>query len=482
MKAVELTELPEATITDDSLIPVVNPDGTGRATLKEVRGLGLNGQETFFLASASTSGVTADSKEWQDVPQATTADKRYLWSYMRFTYTDGKVVTTPPAIVGVYGDTGDKGPKGDKGDTGKPFVIAKTYPSIQAMETGYATDEVDVGAFVVIDTGSVEDPDNGRLYLKGDTAYQFIVDLSGIQGLTGPQGPKGDKGEKGDKGDAGIPIDSALSSTSTNAVQNKAVTAAINNRLGYHTTTMLGGGFVSAAGGYISLQDFWTKLVEKFGRRAEVYFSWSSAQTGYVSLDGTANTNRVSLDGSTIIYNCNNTPNIAWSVFHALVIPGGSITDSYIITAKTSETAGTLSSKRIYTIGGLSIKDTVYVQFRGEKSPQELFGGTWQNISSQHAGCFFRAEGGAAAAFGNQQAGGLPNITGYAEMDVGGIHNNNNQTGALYKHSLRNGFYGDYTTQIGNLGFDAKRSNSLYGAATEVRPINEAIRIWKRTG
>lgn len=204
MKAVELTELPEATITDDSLIPVVNPDGTGRATLKEVRGLGLSGQETFFLATASASGVTAGSEGWQDVPQATTADKRYLWSYIRFTYTDGKVVTTPPAIVGVYGDTGDKGDKGDKGDTGKPFVIAKTYPSIQAMETGYATDGVDVGAFVVIDTGSVEDPDNGRLYLKGDTAYQFIVDLSGIQGLTGPQGPKGDKGDKGDRGESAM--------------------------------------------------------------------------------------------------------------------------------------------------------------------------------------------------------------------------------------------------------------------------------------
>ena len=30
-------------------------------------------------------------------------------------------------------------------------------------------------------------------------------------------------------------------------------------------------------------------------------------------------------------------------------------------------------------------------------------------------------------------------------------------------------------------GFAASRSNSLYGAATEVRPENITIRIWQRT-
>lgn len=127
--------------------------------------------------------------------------------------------------------------------------------------------------------------------------------------------------------------------------------------------------------------------------------------------------------------------------------------------------------------------DYIYPQFRGEKNPNDLFPGTkWENISNQHAGRFFRVEGGNAASFGDQQADGLPNITGYAEMDVGGIYNNHNQGGALYKYSLRKGLYGHYETQVGNIGFDASRSNSLYGAATEVRPINEAIRIWKRTG
>lgn len=56
----------------------------------------------------------------------------------------------------------------------------------------------------------------------------------GPQGPAGPAGPKGEKGEKGEKGDKGDPstitIDTSLSTTSTNAVQNKAITTAINSK------------------------------------------------------------------------------------------------------------------------------------------------------------------------------------------------------------------------------------------------------------
>lgn len=102
-------------------------------------------------------------------------------------------------------------PKGDKGDKGDPFVIAKTYASVAAMNAGFASDDVKEGAFVVIDTGNVNDEDNAKLYVKGVTQYSYLTDLSGAQGLTGPQGPKGDtgsqgpKGDKGDKGDTGAP-------------------------------------------------------------------------------------------------------------------------------------------------------------------------------------------------------------------------------------------------------------------------------------
>ena len=166
MKAVELKELQEDLVSDDTLIPVVNPDGFGRASLKEVRGLGLSGQETFFLVTSKSSGITTDSGGWREVPQTTTVVNRYLWSYTRFTYTDGKTIATPPAIIGVYGDTGPQGIPGVKGDTGEPFAIARTYPSIADMNDGYDSDGVRVGSFVVIDTGNINDEDNAKLFLR----------------------------------------------------------------------------------------------------------------------------------------------------------------------------------------------------------------------------------------------------------------------------------------------------------------------------
>ena len=102
-----------------------------------------------------------------------------------------------------------KGEKGDKCDPGQAFTIAKTFPSVEAMNAGFATDGVLEGQFVVIDTGNVEDEDNAKLYLKGKTAYSYVTDLSGATGLQGPKGDKGDQGiqgiqgEKGDTGAAG---------------------------------------------------------------------------------------------------------------------------------------------------------------------------------------------------------------------------------------------------------------------------------------
>lgn len=119
-------------------------------------------------------------------------------------------------IQGAKGDKGDKGdrglqgPQGAQGERGEPFAISKTYPSVAAMNAGYASDGVLFGQFVLIDTGNVEDEDNAKLYVKGSTSYSYIADLSGSPGIKGDQGPqgiqgpKGEKGDKGDKGEQGI--------------------------------------------------------------------------------------------------------------------------------------------------------------------------------------------------------------------------------------------------------------------------------------
>ena len=103
----------------------------------------------------------------------------------------------PRGLQGPQGIQGIQGVQGEKGDA---FAIQKVYSSIAEMNADYSGTDVAVGQFVMIDTGSVEDPDTGKLYVKGLQAYEFIVDLSGAQGIQGPQGIQGVQGERGETG------------------------------------------------------------------------------------------------------------------------------------------------------------------------------------------------------------------------------------------------------------------------------------------
>ena len=83
---------------------------------------------------------------------------------------------------------------------GTPFRIVKQYASIADMEAD-TSGTVSAGEFVII-TSSVEDPDNSKLFLRTETGWSYINDMSGAQGV-GIKGDKGDKGDQGDKGDKG---------------------------------------------------------------------------------------------------------------------------------------------------------------------------------------------------------------------------------------------------------------------------------------
>lgn len=115
-------------------------------------------------------------------------------------------------VQGKKGDTGETGPQGPQGVTGErgaPFSVAKIYGSIEEMTADHSNDDVDVGEFVVIDTGNVEDEDNAKLFIKTETDYRYITDMSGAQGMQGPQGvqgiqgPQGETGAQGEKGETG---------------------------------------------------------------------------------------------------------------------------------------------------------------------------------------------------------------------------------------------------------------------------------------
>lgn len=140
-----------------------------------------------------------------------------------------EVLQNPPKIVDgnwyIYNYVNDTYQDSGINAVGDAFTIVKTYSSVQAMEDDYNNPEVKAGQFVMIDTGDVENEEDSRLYLKGDTEWKFISDLSGAQGIQGLsayqvavqhgfegteaewlislKGEKGETGPKGDKGDTG---------------------------------------------------------------------------------------------------------------------------------------------------------------------------------------------------------------------------------------------------------------------------------------
>lgn len=77
--------------------------------------------------------------------------------------------------------------KGDKGDTGKPFVIEKTYSSIESMVADY--DNMNVNDYVMIQ-GSIEEQENATLWTKREVEvspykWAYLADFSGASGITG---------------------------------------------------------------------------------------------------------------------------------------------------------------------------------------------------------------------------------------------------------------------------------------------------------
>ncbi len=136
-------------------------------------------------------------------------------------------------------------------------------------------------------------------------------------------------------------------------------------------------------------------------------------------------------------------------------------------------TSGTLPS-------GMPV-GSIYIQFTGQAAPSDLFGGTWSNVSSSYAGLFFRAEGGAAAAFGGTQSDGAPNVVGWFSLGV-----NQSTQFAIDNAVFQN--LGYINAAASSIDRDARiiqmslaRGNNKFGAAAEVRPVNSTIRIWKRT-
>lgn len=100
-------------------------------------------------------------------------------------------------IQGIQGPQGVAGVQGIKGDTGNGFSLAKVYASVAEMNADFSNPEIALNSFVLINSS---DTDNGKLFVKGNTAYVFQSQLSGVKGDKGDRGPQGIQGLAGQQG------------------------------------------------------------------------------------------------------------------------------------------------------------------------------------------------------------------------------------------------------------------------------------------
>ena len=124
------------TYTDDTTSTIYSVGRMGTNGANGTNGKSIGSVVNYYLATASSSGVTTATSGWTTSVQSVSASKKYLWNYEVVKYTDGTIAsTTAPCIIGSYGDTGAKGDKGATGGTGPTGNGIKSITEHYAVST-----------------------------------------------------------------------------------------------------------------------------------------------------------------------------------------------------------------------------------------------------------------------------------------------------------------------------------------------------------
>ena len=220
--------------TTTTLYSVGKMGNTGATGPSGSAGKGISSITEYYLASASSSGVTTGTSGWTTTIQTITTSKRYLWNYEVIKYTDGSSTTSSPVIIGVYGNTGATGPRGPQGNTGpqgpqgNTGATGATGPQGATGATGNGISSVtnyylatSSGSGVTTSTSgwttSVQTVTTSKKYLwnyevirytngSNTTTSPHIIGVygnTGNTGATGPPGPQGNTGPTGPQGPQG---------------------------------------------------------------------------------------------------------------------------------------------------------------------------------------------------------------------------------------------------------------------------------------
>lgn len=181
------------TYTDDTTSTIYSVGRMGTNGANGTNGKSIGSVVNYYLATASSSGVTTATSGWTTAVQSVSAAKKYLWNYEVVKYTDGTVAsTTMPCVIGSYGDRGSKGDKGDTGSTGNGI---KSITEHYAVSTSNSTVPTLWSSTVPTMTESNKYLWNYETitYTNGTTVdtTKRVIGVYGNKGATGATGSQG---------------------------------------------------------------------------------------------------------------------------------------------------------------------------------------------------------------------------------------------------------------------------------------------------
>ena len=199
---------------------------------KGENGRGIETVTNYYLASASSSGVTTSTSGWKDTIQNVSKDLPYLWTYEKITYTSGtpKTENTTPVIIAKYTANGS----GISSIT--DYYAVNNDPNTEPGDSSFST--------------ALKKPTADNRYLWN---YEVITYTEGKTSTRSAKRIIGVFGEKGEKGDPGASI-----STVTN----------------YYLATSLSSGVTTSTSG-------WNKDVSTQPLTATNKYLWNYEQITY---------------------------------------------------------------------------------------------------------------------------------------------------------------------------------------------------------
>lgn len=138
-------------------------------------GNGISKIVQHYLATSSSSDVSASSSGWTETVQTPTPDKRYLWNYEETFFTNGTKTTTLPCVIGVYGEKGQDGQDGKDASDMTQLEIFNKLTNNGATQGIYLYDNKVYLNASYIDTGYLAGWEVGYRKLSASGTYGEVT-------------------------------------------------------------------------------------------------------------------------------------------------------------------------------------------------------------------------------------------------------------------------------------------------------------------